>query len=208
MGNLSLTDFNQISVGGENKIYTATMNFSTSYAVGGDSVVLSETPFNTKIQKLIVLDNSQSTYQYIPKYNASTGKVLSYTNDVDVLATNHHHSLQTFDEVKAVVANVATATTFPVCINAVYALAGGVTGYMKVIPGDQTPATGECAVVLGGPKTFTFFAGDAVTSAQLNYLYVATTGDDIGSNVFTNYSETAGGTNISAITFNVLLIGS
>jgi hypothetical protein len=67
--------------------------------------------------------------------------------------TAHHHSLQTFDEVKAVVADVATATTFPVCVNAVYALAGGVTGYMKVIPGDQAPATGECAVVLGGPKT-------------------------------------------------------
>jgi len=207
MGNVSLTNFKEVSVGGENKIYTAQMNLSTSYAANGDSIVLGETPFNTKIEKLIVLDNSQITYQYIPRYNPSNGKVVAYENQVDLLSTAHHHSLQVFDEVKAVVADVATATTFPVCINAVYALAGGVTGYMKVIPGDQVPATGECAVVLGGPKTFTFFAGDAVTSAQLNYLYAATTGDDIGSNAFTNYSEVAPATNLNFITFEVLLIG-
>ena len=208
MGNATLNNFVKISVGGENKLYQADMTLSSSYSVGGDSIDIGATPFNTAITNMFVSANDDNSSRYAFRIDTATNKIKAYDCNVDTLSTSHHHSLQTVDEVKAVVADVATATTFPVCVNAVYSLAGGVTGYMKIIPGDQAPATGECAVVLGGPKTFTFNAADAVTSAQLNYLYVATTDDDIGNDAFTSLVEVAATTNLSSITTKVFLLGS
>lgn len=200
MGNVTITNIVYQNAGSEMKI-EGRMTFSSSYSVGGETYTAKQFGLS-KINGLEL--NPSNGYAFQPVYSTSKVKVLQVK--IDVLSTAHHHSLQTFDEVKAVVADVATATTFPVCVNAVYALAGGVTGYMKVIPGDQAPATGECAVVLGGPKTFTFNAADAVTSAQLNYLYVATTDDDIGSATGT-LAEVPVATNLSAITVPFVAYG-
>lgn len=207
MGNVSFSDFKQVSVGGDNKIYLAQLNMSNSYAVSGDTIDLSGTPFNTEINNMIVIDDILSNYRYDLKLNPSALKIKAYENVVDILSTAHHHSLQSFTENRPVVADVATSSQFPVLVQSVYSLAGVTTGSLKIVPSDQAPASGECSVTLGGPKLFTFNAGDAVTSAELVYLYVATTDDDIGSSAFTDYSEVAGATDLSSINYQVLLIG-
>lgn len=157
------------------------------------------------------LDPASFGLSYISKATFYTSTTANFIFEVDLTSTTrklkvfqafnydtHTHSVSTSgQQTLAVVANVATLTFFATWPNFVVATAGGVTDPCTIIPSwAGAPATTQAAFNIG-LKTLTFNAGDAVTSCDVDYTLIATSGDGAGNSYL---QQIANATDLSAYT--------
>jgi len=156
---------------------------------------------------------------------STSGAVTTPTISLGALPGHQHVIQETINEAVAVAANVGALASVPTIVQNVYVTAGGVTGPFVIIPSTQTPATGQVQIS-HTTNLITFFAGDAVTAADVTYIVGAVTSVSGGMPIVIGVSpqtfaahthtvaagagglsEVAGGTDLSTVIGNYIVIG-
>lgn len=206
---LTITNLKYDSAGSQTKV-TGQIAFDSSYPTGGESLTASQLGL-AGISNIIV--EPKSGYIFDPAYSGSDANILVYnsagggTFTGSALGTHTHNVQRSIDEVISVTAGTgisAAATSIPIgIVESVYVTAGGVTGVFKIIPAAATLAT-TLVKVDRTTGVFTFLVADAVTSATITYLQLATSatsaGTPAGTISSTAGSEISNGTNLSTLT--------
>ena len=210
---------NRYSIGPKTGVI-ATITFDSSYVTGGESLTPTQLGLFS-VEACIPVQLTSPIYNY--KYDTSASKLLVYGNSTsgesavfagNLLAGHTHNVTAIQAEPVVVAANTGTLANLPAAVTNIYVTAGGATGAFVVINSPNVPAAGEVAVDTA-TGAIAFNAADAVTAASVCYLPRATNsvsgGTPSGSVALSgggSFGEVPNGTNLSALTVQLLFIGT